>query len=285
MSREYKLQSAMEYLMTYGWAILIIAVVLSVLFQLGVFNSTNFAPRAPPGACRVLRTAGTTNLEGVCSGQLPQYVLMLPAGGYISIPVTTALKPSIVSLSAWVYEPIYSTSSNYPMIGLGETYWPWTQGYQMLMPTVGDTNPYYIIGNSVENLATIATFKVGRWQHVVGTFDGSNIRLYLNGVAGSSGSSTGITYAGVAGYVAFNPSDGNTMWFSNVQIYNTTLDANQIKALYLEGIGGAPVDPKHIIGWWPLNGDTSDYSGNNNYGTPSGASYISQWLSGYTPPG
>jgi hypothetical protein len=31
-------QSAMEYLMTYGWAILIIAVVLAALFQLGVFS-------------------------------------------------------------------------------------------------------------------------------------------------------------------------------------------------------------------------------------------------------
>lgn len=30
----------MEYLMTYGWAILIIAVVLAVLFSLGVFNAS-----------------------------------------------------------------------------------------------------------------------------------------------------------------------------------------------------------------------------------------------------
>jgi len=37
-----KAQSAMEYLMTYGWAILIIAVVLGALFQLGVFNSSSF---------------------------------------------------------------------------------------------------------------------------------------------------------------------------------------------------------------------------------------------------
>jgi hypothetical protein len=34
-----KAQSAMEYLMTYGWAILIIAVVLAVLFSLNVFNA------------------------------------------------------------------------------------------------------------------------------------------------------------------------------------------------------------------------------------------------------
>jgi hypothetical protein len=31
-------QSAMEYLMTYGWSILVIAVVIAVLFTLGVFN-------------------------------------------------------------------------------------------------------------------------------------------------------------------------------------------------------------------------------------------------------
>jgi len=34
----HKAQSAMEYLMTYGWAILIIAVVLAILYQLGLFG-------------------------------------------------------------------------------------------------------------------------------------------------------------------------------------------------------------------------------------------------------
>ena len=37
-----KLQSAMEYLMTYGWAILIIAVVIGVLYALGIFNGSGF---------------------------------------------------------------------------------------------------------------------------------------------------------------------------------------------------------------------------------------------------
>ncbi len=36
---QLKAQSAMEYLMTYGWAILIISVVLASLFSLGVFNA------------------------------------------------------------------------------------------------------------------------------------------------------------------------------------------------------------------------------------------------------
>ena len=48
-------QSAMEYLMTYGWAILIIAVVLGVLFQIGVFSGANLTPKAHAGACQVFR--------------------------------------------------------------------------------------------------------------------------------------------------------------------------------------------------------------------------------------
>ena len=42
MNRRMRAQSAMEYLMTYGWAILIIAVVLGALFSLGVFSTGSF---------------------------------------------------------------------------------------------------------------------------------------------------------------------------------------------------------------------------------------------------
>jgi len=42
--RMRKGQTAMEYLMTYGWAILIIMVVLAVLFYLGVLNPSGLTP-------------------------------------------------------------------------------------------------------------------------------------------------------------------------------------------------------------------------------------------------
>src|SRR5690348_7237687 len=48
-----KLQSAMEYLMTYGWAILVIAVVLGAFYQLGIFGT---APTAFQPSC--LASAG-----------------------------------------------------------------------------------------------------------------------------------------------------------------------------------------------------------------------------------
>ena len=71
---------------------------------------------------------------------------------------------------------------------------------------------------------------------------------------------------------------------SNIQVYNTSLSANDIQALYLEGIGGAPIDLQNLVAWWPLNGNANDYSGNGNDGQISNVNFVSNWWSGYTPP-
>jgi hypothetical protein len=68
MGKRFKAQSAMEYLMTYGWAILIIAVVLGALFSLGVFSGSSLLGTsciATPGyLCQnpVLSPTGTLTL-------------------------------------------------------------------------------------------------------------------------------------------------------------------------------------------------------------------------------
>ncbi len=71
-----KPQSAMEYLMTYGWAILIIAVVLGALFSLGIFNPSFLAPEVQPGSCQVEKpngpgTSAHVSIQGNCHNELP----------------------------------------------------------------------------------------------------------------------------------------------------------------------------------------------------------------------
>ena len=63
-----KAQSAMEYLMTYGWAILIIAVVLGALFSLGIFSNPGIGTAciASPG---YLCTGPALNSNGELSFQ------------------------------------------------------------------------------------------------------------------------------------------------------------------------------------------------------------------------
>ena len=103
-------------------------------------------------------------------------------------------------------------------------------------------------------------------------------QMYVNGVASGSpnvaaGKTSGPSYFSIGG-VAGQSFSG---YISNVQFYNTSLDASQIQSLYLEGIGGAPVSPQYLVAWWPLNGDTNDYSGNNNNGAPTAVTFISQY--------
>ena len=120
-----KAQSAMEYLMTYGWAILIIAVVLGALFQLGVFNANNFAPKALPGSCKVFRPngPGTTsfiNLEGVCTGELPQYVAQFNGNSYIASGTTYIPSGSQpITVTGWfLYTPANPSPSMFWSYGV-----------------------------------------------------------------------------------------------------------------------------------------------------------------------
>jgi hypothetical protein len=68
---------------------------------------------------------------------------------------------------------------------------------------------------------------------------------------------------------------------ANVQLYSSALSQSQIEQLYEEGITGIPVNMSTLEGWWPINGNANDYSGNNNIGIINSVdNFVS---SGYTP--
>ncbi len=283
----FKSQSAMEYLMTYGWAILIIAVVIVAIFQLGIFNNSNLVPHALSGACEVVRNAAGSSLAGQCNNEIPQSVAVFDgASSYISvgnlpqIGSTTAWAVSFWMDSAAVVSYDNSLDANFVPIGNNEgpRFEQATGGSFAVV--VGNGAGQYLEGTYTTSLLP------NTWYYVVVIRSGNNLIGYLNGAQVFN---TGGTYwpPGFAnltigqGYSSSRKFDGQ---ISNVQIYNTSLSANEISALYLEGIGGAPIDPTHIVGWWPLNGNAQDYSGNNNGGVPTNVAYTSSWASGYTAP-
>jgi hypothetical protein len=70
--KSFRAQAATEYLMTYGWALLIIIVVAAVLFSLGIFKPSTgttdigFSPFTPSGVtCIPPGGAGTHDLAGL----------------------------------------------------------------------------------------------------------------------------------------------------------------------------------------------------------------------------
>ncbi len=278
----------MEYLMTYGWAILIIAVVLGALFQLGIFNASTFTPKAPPGACHVFRPNGpmTTsfiNLQGICNGELPQYAAKFDGQtNYITIPTSALVTGSGMTMVVWAD---ITGNGNQPPRAIMVS-----QSYSYLDACDSSSGPLFVVYNSIGQYGVNAGAPCasnGQWQQYVGTFDGSNAKIYVNGVFKASAQVIGNVGAGTSvitiGKFAGGSYNVNGM-LADVQIYNSSLSANEVAALYNEGIGGAPIALKSLVGWWPLNGDVKDYSGNNNNGVSSGISFTSNWEAGYSAP-
>ncbi len=297
-SRSRKAQSAMEYLMTYGWAILIIAVVLAALFELGIFNPMTFAPKASPGSCQVIRPegAGTTNfisLEGECNGELPQYVAQFN-GQNSDI---TAIIPKVPqgneprTVVAWFYATSQPPSGSQDSIfaygtanSCDQTFW--------VSVTASDAtcdSGQIFIDNwcTCQSFSGLTSLVPDKWYFVADEYNGT----YQIGYLGDSGnlvevdSSQSINTGNSTFYIGYwTVRQYFSGYISNVQIYNTALSSNDITVLYDEGIGGAPIKIQSLVAWYPLNGNTNDYSGNNNNGVPTGVTYTSNWYSSYSAP-
>lgn len=288
--KHFRSQSAMEYLMTYGWAILIVAVVILALYELGVFGGQSLAPKVPPGACEIYRNPAVgVQLAGQCNNGPPETVLKLDGStGYVDIGSSPTLDISgPVSITAW----IRTTNS----------------GTQVIFSSLNNVNPYpgYVLatgyptadgaptfctggfgGSGCEEAPATANVATGAWTYVAVTNDGTNTAIYVNGKQVLTATENGPIPHTAEVYIGqFLSAYYYSGYVANIQVYNTSLNSAEVQGLYLEGIGGVPDDPAHIIGWWPLNSNLQDYSGNNNNGEPAGSmSYTGLWYQGYTPP-
>ena len=289
----------MEYLMTYGWAILIISVVLVALFQLGVFNQYAFAPRQQPGSCYVFRPYGPHSssliaLSGVCTNSLPEYVGSFNGGStYIA---TAPVDSAQMTISIWVSFTSTSQSSQ-GMVGLENG--GCNQGYELFLE--GDYVKWRSNGPFADVYTTSFIPNVDQWYNIVATYNGFTATLYRNGTVLASTNGAGSLVAtatntilgaiGAPGPFEVPPFCSGYLLngqMSNVQIYNTSLSANEVQALYLEGIGGAPTVLQNLAAWWPLNGNGNDYGGNNYNATVNPTAntvfYTGQWTTGYSVP-
>ncbi len=93
----------------------------------------------------------------------------------------------------------------------------------------------------------------------------------INGVSQGGATGSGSLFAGstpliISGFPT-------AVLLADLQIYNTSLPANEAQALYQEGIGGAPINPAYAVGWRQLNGNPNDYSGNLNNGVSTNVAY------------
>ena len=273
----FKLQSAMEYLMTYGWAILIIAVVLGALFGLGVFNAGFLTPKVGPGACQIERpngpgTSAHASAQGECTNGEPDQVAVFNPLSNSYVEATGVISGSSSgTISFWI-----DPKSTQPSGGSGV--FSFAGGNYIGFGSGG----FGVDGSGYTGTSTLSN----TWSFVAVTFNGI---VYVNGqqvyYGGGSLSPNPTIYIGDIGGASGTTFNG---MISNVQYYNATLSPAEVLAMYHSGIGVVPSVVGSLVGWWPLNGNPNDYSGNDQNGQ-NGASvgpvvYTNAWQSEYTAP-
>jgi hypothetical protein len=143
-------------------------------------------------------------------------------------------------------------------------------------------------GGSQYDVNSNSALSANTWYHVVFIF-GNSMSMYINGVQQTqTNSHSGLFSEPSATFYLSNQQGSPTRklngFISDVQIYNTMLSPGQIQQLYQEGITGIPISGNSLLGWWPLNGNANDYSGNGYNGTAY--SMVYPYFSGtYNAPG
>jgi len=134
-----------------------------------------------------------------------------------------------ISLASWVK---WDSADGYSAIAVKTSSWRWADGYGLYAHSDNTVN-FYVTRYSTNRAS--ATFTAdGQWHHVVGTYDGSNVRIWVDGVEGTPDSYSGsITNAnnsleigrGADNFYNFKGA------LDDVRIYNRALSAEEIEGL------------------------------------------------------
>jgi hypothetical protein len=182
---------------------------------------------------------------------------------YVDVGTSSTLLPSNITVSFWAKGN--ATPAQYDSF-MGKTNGAgWTQGWGFYFNSATELDFFIQTWNANRAYATVTP---SNWNHIVGTWDGSTVKLYVNGVLGTtasySGSITGSGNPFEIGRLGSNSYNLNSN-IANVQIYNralNTTEIGQIKASPYSVTSG-------LIGYWPMLGGPSelDRSGQGNTGT------------------
>ena len=198
-------------------------------------------------------------------------------GDNITVSDTTTLGPNLITVSAWVNTDVPATRQSIA----GKWGNPYIWWLEISDPSYTSSAIQFNITTNNSDTTTVqttTTLTANTWYHIVATFDGNNLRIYLNGNLEGTTAKTGtiqsassnLYLGGRVGDIYF---DGE---IDEARIYNRALSPAEVSQLYNFAPGP--------VGHWKMDEKTgtsaNDSSTYGNTGTLGAGTSAPTWTNG-----
>ncbi len=163
---------------------------------------------------------------------------------------------SAITVSAWIKASASGWVANFPFFVSKGT----NVSYMLFGRKVSSTSllPRLRIGVNGDPNMVEATTSVNStdWHHILGTFDGSTMKIYVNGQLDNSKSLSQSIPTGSDDFtIGGNTEGGTSGLISNVQLWNTELSGLEIETLYNSGVPLTGTQPQeaNLKAWYKLD--------------------------------
>jgi hypothetical protein len=167
------------------------------------------------------------------------------------------------SFSAWIKPDLASTTAKSAHVLRGDN----TNFYIKWDSDFGPAETLGFFSTTGSNVQTsLGTVTPGQWHHIVGTYDGTTLRAYNNGVEVNTRTTSLIPRSAGQSTLIGNNFEGDV---DDVRVYNRVLSATEIGLLYSDPSNCIAPDTG-LVGHWGLDETTgstiTDLSGSGNDG-------------------
>lgn len=191
-----------------------------------------------------------------------------------------------ITLEAWIYPTTWRTNI-YDGSIIAKEIATGNGGYILRCGASGKLSFAIGIGSGFQELATTTNvLTLNQWQHVAGTYDGTTMRIYLNGVEIGTKAQTGTIN------VSSNPVEigrnfaYSTRYFTGrideARIFNSALDATTIQSWYNRTVNNTHANYANLVGYYEFDNTTNPvvtYATVGSNGTVATATYITNCVS------
>lgn len=189
------------------------------------------------------------------------------------------LSGSAITLQGWVKVSAFKSASPYISSLIGTEQPGSTALVRFGDATVAANKVQFVLkfGSTFSKLASNSTLNTNTWYHIAATYDGSSMKIYINGILDASMSVSGSFTSYDSFELARNYSNDRILngEMDEASVFKAALSQSTIREWMCKKINATHPNYASLEGYWPLNeglgSTTSDLSGNGYNGTITGS--------------